>query len=70
MDKHSLWAAYFAVTLADGSLIPSEKSQGVARNWAPKRDLTCSNTTLLVRGGNSNIFDVHSDPWGNDPMWL
>ena len=20
-------------------------------------------------GGNSNIFDVHPDPWGNDPIW-
>ena len=25
---------------------------------------------LFPGGGNSNIFDFHPDPWGNDPIWL
>ena len=24
---------------------------------------------LFLGGGNSNIFDFHPDPWGNDPGW-
>ena len=24
----------------------------------------------LLGGGNSKIFYVHPDPWGNDPTWL
>ena len=23
----------------------------------------------LLRSGNSSIFYVHPDPWGNDPIW-
>ena len=25
--------------------------------------------TVELGGGNSNIFDFHPDPWGNDPIW-
>ena len=27
-------------------------------------------SSFKLGGGNSQIFNFHPDPWGNDPIWL
>ena len=40
------------------------------RDFAQSRALNRTRRwQLWLGGGNSNIFYVHPDPWGNDPIW-
>ena len=60
--------------LDPGPQIVSLGSQQIYRGdfWKRESDKRQSGRKILVGellgGGNSNIFYVHPDPWGNDPI--
>ena len=44
------------------------ESDGIDYDLILKIVEECLGSCICLGGGNSNIFYVHPDPWGNDPI--